>query len=190
MKKVFLITLCFLAFLSINAQNVKAISKGLTGADIGKINATIRQVNDLSAPAYAYLFFQDSSITVNLTADTWTYVKNAVDDMYSTASYNELTVTGDSLTIQNAGHYEGYIKIKYVATASDSIAFALFKNETIASPKHLRVHAGTEVAESIIPFFLPALNVEDDISLRVVNFASSDDISLKSIIWICKYLDE
>ena len=190
MKKLLFIAFSLFLFVGMQAQDIKQISRGRTGKDVGRINATIRQVNDLSAPAYTYLHFADSAVVVALTADVWALVANTGNDLYASEAYNEMTIVADSLTVINPGHYKGWVKIKYAATASDSIGFALFKNEVITTPLTLWVSTGTEAVYANLPFFLPSLVVGDDITLKVINYASSDDATVESVTWFTEYMDK
>lgn len=190
MKKLFLISILAFVIGGLYAQDIRQVSRGLTGRDIGKINSTIEQVNDLSAPAYGYLSFADSAVVVDLTADTWANVANAGNDVYATEAYNELTIASDSLTIVNAGHYKGWVKVKYAATAADSIGFAIFKNTAIATPVTLWVSTGTEAVIADVPFFLSSLVLGDDLTLKVINYASGDDATIESVTWFTEYMDK
>ncbi len=179
MKKLIIIIAILLPVFSFLAGQT-TIDRAMAPWARDRVNANFTEVYadvdtlESTGNTYHMQSFANESETIALTEDVWAVITNGSTDLWTVVG-NGFTAAGDSVTIVTAGDYSADISVSLHATASDSIQIAIFKNAVRALAPAEVLCIGTETLNLSTPGLLLNLVAGDDISVRIVNLASSDD---------------
>lgn len=168
----------------------KASTGPLTSHERESLDEAIRRVNQLYDPPHASLYFEDKSETLTMNQNSWVQVTNATNDLF-TASVSGMTYADDDIVIITPGDYIFMTSLSFSGTTNaDVYEFALFKNNTLASPKIERTTTSVDIGNVSLPFYMDDLVAGDTLNLRIRNTANNFDATLIScswVIWILHY---
>ena len=140
---------------------------------------------------HAYGGFEDSSITIDLTQNTWANIKNAGGTLWGIDHSNGFSMSGDTLTIENSGHYSGSLSITLSGANNDEVYMRIY-NVTQDDSTYKIGFTGvgaTAFRNVTMPIYLTA-TANDEFVLQLLNTDSNDDAIIRSAIFHMTYLHD
>lgn len=181
MKKIIIIILILVPFW-MNAQFDGQDTLHTTNLSV---NGNITSTGDISYRLrHLHAYFSDSSITINITQNTFTHITNAFYNLFITGEASYVTFIGDSITVQTPGDY--FLDFRFdgsSATSNDDFEFKLYKNNSpvLGSFDSQTTGAITTLNGGWI-WYLHDLVEGDDLKIMVTNKNDNDDLVLEDAV--------
>lgn len=131
-------------------------------------------------PPHGVMVFADSAEVLSLTEDTWAKITNPYDSLYAIIETNDITVDGDSITIQIPGDYIMSVTMSFNGNQQDVYHMAIYVNSLITRFESHRKTSSQDTGYFGINGYLDDLAVGDDICIKIQNTANNNDPTLIS----------
>jgi len=89
------------------------------------IDATFNRTS-LNSIYHAYGGFQDSTVSVAITVNQWSVVTNANKDLWGGTEIDGISVSGDTVTIENTGDYFGLVSVVFEANNGNECELRIY----------------------------------------------------------------
>jgi len=136
--------------------------------------------------------FADSAFVLTMTEDVWAKVRNVAGNLFTVSDADYVTFAGDTATI-NAGKHGGYnidVQLSYSGTNTDIYKVALFKNNVLEStPMYRSVATTGRIGQTSISWY-NHFEPGDDISIKIMNTANSNDATFISGQWRIEFIHQ
>lgn len=179
MRKLLFILL-FIPFLS-NGQNFN--SSGIVGCSM------LRQAGTW----HMFGGFQDSAVVIDVTEDVYTPVTNAAGNLWTGLEADGFSMSGDTMTITNAGDYFGAVSITFTASNSEVIMFQVY-NVTDGAQEGFAAGTTGDGANDYVtltkPLYFEDVSAGDKYVLRMTDLDSNDDITVRHGTYYLTYLHD
>lgn len=140
---------------------------------------------------HAYGGFQDKTETVAVAADTWTFVTNATNDLWTGTEADGLTLSGDEMVIERTGDYCGSLSVTFSGANGKDFLFRIY-NITQAAVAGYKVGAsGTGAGNYVnvsVPIYLE-VTAGDHFRFEVYE-VDGNDPTFKNAIFYMNYLHD
>jgi len=70
--------------------------------------------------------FQDSNVIITITQNVWSQITNATGNLFVGLDADGLTLSGDTMIVENAGHYVANIFMNFEGTANQEYDFRVW----------------------------------------------------------------
>jgi hypothetical protein len=176
-----------------------AISDGKVGISLDTLPTTTLEVGGRASAHrskndsvwHAFGGFQDSAVTIDVTgAGTWAPVKNAAGTLFQAIDYDGITLSGDTMTIANTGHYSGNLAITISGLANKDFSVRVY-NITQGSQEGFEISESTNGANNFVSMSLPLFitaSAGDKLVLQVTCDTDASDPTFKNSVFYVKFL--
>lgn len=142
---------------------------------------------------HAFGGFHDSSVTVSISVQNdWYQITNGSGTLFSGDEADGITLSGDTMTFENAGDYNGSLSITFSGVAGQDYSFRIYNvTQTTQSGYDIgqsTTGAGNQVNVSF-PLYIEAI-ANDEFVLQVSNESGTQDPVLKSSVFRISYLHD
>jgi len=144
-----------------------------------KADSAVITVLDYSPP-HGAMAFADSSTVVALTQNTWAKLTGPSGPVYTVIDADDLTISGDTITITTPGDYMMWIGLSFEGGPSDVYHVVIYKNGVITAFEMHRKTSNNDTGNMGMPAYLNNLSAGDDISVYIRNTGDNDDATLVS----------
>ena len=131
-------------------------------------------------PPHGAMSFSDSAAVIALTQNNWNKITNAENDLFTVQDADDLTIAGDTVTIEIDGDYVLNWSLSFSGSALDVYQIAVYKNSVIESITMSRSTSQTDVGNMSLPVYIENLVAGDDLSFYIRNTGDNDDPTLVS----------
>jgi len=131
-------------------------------------------------PPHGAMSFADSSAVIALSQNTWGKVTNAANDLFTVQDADDITIAGDSMTIQVAGDYIINWSLSFEGTSNDIWQIVVYKNAVLESVKMSRKTSNGDTGNMGLPAYVENLMAGDDLSFYIRNTGDNDDATMVS----------
>jgi len=140
---------------------------------------------------HAFGGYEDKNYTLVCGVGTWTFVTNAINDLWSDLHSNGITMLNDEIVIANKGHYTGQVTLTISALNGKDYHIRIqniTQTKTEGYPLGISTTgAGNEMALSI-PLFLD-VNAGDILQMQIKS-TDGTDCKLDDAVFYINYLHE
>lgn len=140
---------------------------------------------------HAFGGFQDQNETVSVAADTWTFVTNATNDLWTGIEADGLSLSGDEMVVTNAGDYVGTLSITFSGANGKDFLFRIY-NITQSAQSGYKVGGSATGAGNYVnvcvPIYLEAA-AGDHFQFQVYE-VDGNDPTFKNAIFHLAYLHD
>lgn len=142
---------------------------------------------------HAYGGFQNKTETIAISgANTWTHITNATNDLFTGLEGDGLTLSGDQMTIVNAGDYTGMLSMTISGTATKDFQIRLY-NVTQTAQMGYVIGATTTGAGNYtnitLPLYIEA-SANDVFQMQIQCTTDASDPTLRSAVFYIAYLHD
>ena len=155
----------------IDSIDVRAIDADTINVDILRTPFAEITVLDYDPP-HGALNFADSTTVIALTQNTWTKVTGPAGDLFIVRDQDDMTIAGDSITIEVDGDYMTWISFSFDGVQNAVFHIAIYKNGAVTDWEMHRKTSAQDTGNAGMPAYLKDLVAGDDLS-----------------IWICILID-
>ena len=147
----------------------------------------------LSNPYHAYGGFQDKAESITIAgADTWAWITNATNDLWTGLEGVGMSLSGDIMTITNGGDYSGVLSATLSALNGKDFQIRLY-NITQASQESYIIGATTTGAANFtnvtLPLYIEA-SAGDTFRMEVQCTTDGTDPTFRSAVFYLQYLHD
>ena len=139
-------------------------------------------------PPHGALNFADSTTVVALTQNTWTKMTGPAGDLFVVRDQDDLTIAGDSITIEIAGDYMTWIAFSFDGIQNAVFHIALYKNGVVTDWEFHRKTSAQDTGNAGMPAYVENLVAGDDLSIWIQNTGNDGDATMVSGQWIITML--
>jgi len=145
-------------------------------------------VDHIIFPPHAYMWFNDSSVTVTMSVNNWYQVTNDEDSIMTDFELYDISYSGDSIILEQPGDYEGIAWVGLnVGSDNNAQARVITSKGALVS-----VPGGSGVLGQYntitVPFYVEDGESGDRVWIEFRNITDNDDFSIIAAgMWI-KYL--
>jgi len=137
--------------------------------------------------------FEDSAAVISITEDQYSMVTNVAGDLWKGIEVDGFSMSGDTMTIDNAGDYIGSVSITFTCTNSNVCRFHVY-NVTDAAEEGFAVGATGDGASDYVtvtkPLYFENVSAGDEFVLRCTNVDASNDITVRFGAYFLTYLHD
>ena len=143
---------------------------------------------------HAYGGFQDKAEELTIAnKNEWTFLTNATNDLFTGVHSNGITLTGDIITMEHAGHYYGQVCL--TLTGDNAVDFQVrVYNITQSKQMGYKLGVTTKGAGNFsgvcLPLYFEDINAGDQLRMEIQNITSDKNPTFKNGIFWINYLHE
>lgn len=166
-------------------------SKGLLD-DFSTTKVVQTQEFRVSRVWHAYGGFQDKSDIIDCTKNTWKFVTNVGNNLWTGLEADGLTLSGDVMTVVNSGDYFGHLSMTASSVSSNDFQIRVY-NITQGVAMGYKIGQTTTGLGNYATFSLPLYlecNAGDQLRVEVVNLTNNDDLTVRNAVFYISYLHE
>jgi len=146
-----------------------------------------------TAPYHAYGGFQSEAETISIAAvDTWTWVTNGTNDLWTGLESAGMSVSGDILTITNAGHYAGTLSMTFYGLATKDFEIRVYNITQTRQEAYVQGATTTganNYTNVALPLFIEA-EAGDQFRIEVQCITDGSDPTFEHAVFYLSYLHE
>ena len=167
--------------------------------DVGWVNiantGTINNFTDyvhFDKVYHAYGGFQNSATVIACTQGNWSWITNAGHDLWGGLEADGLTLSGDIMTVVNAGDYFGHISLA-ISGANGEDYFLRCFNITQNIQMEYIIGGTTTGAGNYLNISLPLYlecNAGDTLRMEIKNITNNNDPTVRSSVFYLSYLHD
>lgn len=131
-------------------------------------------------PPHGAMSFGDSAAVIALTQNNWNKITNAGSDLFTVQDADDITIAGDSITIEIDGDYIINWSLSFSGSTLDVYEIAIYKNAAKETVSMSRSTSQTDVGNMGLPVYIENLVAGDDLSFYIRNTGDNDDPTLVS----------
>ena len=203
MKGIVFILLIFL-FCTVHSQNITAAATVKGDSLHATGNAAVAGVLTVTGDAHAAMLrqtdtwhifggFEDSAVVVSISQGVYNHVSNATGDLWTGIEADGFAMSGDTMTITNAGDYFGAFSVGFTTINSNVVKFRVF-NVTDGVPQGFSVGAtGDGPSDYVIitkPLYFDDISAGDKLVMQCTNIDASNDIKVRFGTFFLTYLHD
>jgi hypothetical protein len=151
------------------------VSVSLSALGFGRFTYGIRP-----AVAYGGMTFVDSTVTITATQDTWAWITNADNDLFTGISTADgVTVSGDTLTFANAGIYFFNYSLSFSGNNGETWKIRTLVNDTDGYGGTTRYTSNNDTG-NVSAGCIIDVSADDYLIMQIMNQTDNDDPTVKS----------
>ena len=131
-------------------------------------------------PPHGAMNFADSTTVIALTQNTWTKVTGPAGDLFMVRITDDITIEGDSITIEIAGDYMLWMSFSFDGVQNANFHIALYKNGGITDWEFHRKTSAQDTGNAGMPTYVQNLVAGDDLSIWIENTGNDGDAIMVS----------
>jgi len=137
--------------------------------------------------------FQDSAVVISITQNNYSTVSNVAGDLWTGISANGFSMSGDTMTIDNAGCYFGAFSVTFTAGNGNVILFQVY-NVTDGAAQGFAVGATGDGDNDYVtitkPLMFHDITAGDKLIMRCTNIDASNDVTVRYGAYFLTYLHD
>lgn len=131
-------------------------------------------------PPHGAMNFADSATVIALTQNVWTKVTGPAGDLFMVRITDDITIEGDSITIQIPGDYMLWVSFSFDGVQNANFHIALYKNGAVTDWEMHRKTSAQDTGNAGMPTYIQNLIAGDDLSIWIENTGNDGDATMVS----------
>ena len=131
-------------------------------------------------PPHGSMNFSDSATVIALTVNVWTKVTGPGGDLFVVRDNDNITIEGDSITIEVAGDYLVWAGFSFDGSNGSIFHIAIYKNGVVTDWEMHRKTSSNDTGNAGMPAYIEDLVAGDDLSIWIENTGNSNDVTMIS----------
>ena len=184
-----LIILFFCISGSLFGQSLGGSGSITVSGDVRSTRGMLRQYNTW----HMFGGFEDSAVVISITQNNYSTVSNVAGDLWTGISANGFSMSGDTMTIDNAGCYFGAFSVTFTAGNGNVILFQVY-NVTDGAAQGFAVGATGDGDNDYVtitkPLMFHDITAGDKLIMRCTNIDASNDVTVRYGAYFLTYLHD
>ena len=137
--------------------------------------------------------FEDSAVVISVTQSQYSTVSNAAGDLWTGIEADGISMSGDTMTIDNAGDYFGAFSVTFTGSTGNVFIFQVY-NITDGSKEGFDIGATGDGANDYVtvtkPLYFEDVAAGDKFIMRCTNIDASNDPTVRFGAYFLTYLHD
>jgi hypothetical protein len=161
-------------------RSIDSLNNVIDVTDSSGVFTTITTDVLIYDPPHGAMNFSDSATVIALTQNVWAKITGPSGDLFMIRDADDLTIAGDSITIEIDGDYMLWTAFSFDGTTNSVFHIAVYKNGVVTDWEMHRKTATNDTGNMSMPTYIENLVVGDDISIWIENTGNSNDATMIS----------
>ena len=141
---------------------------------------------------HAYGGFQNAATTIACTVNTWAWITNGTNNLWTGLEADGFSLSGDIMTVTNGGDYFGHISLAISGGVNEDYFLRCFNITQNAQMGYI-IGGTTTGASNYLNLSLPLYlecNAGDTLRMEIKNITNNNDPTVRSAVFYLSYLHD